>query len=188
MNKKNNRQYQGSAIRMEESMLQLMNCFSFEKITVKMICDKAGVNRSTFYAHYADIYDMIEQMEKNLRKELMKGYPVPGSVKPLSIESFIPFLTFICDHRDFYRVALRTRREFPLKQGFEPLWNQIVKPLCQRAGILSEKEMMYYWVGFQAGYTMILKSWVENDCTEKVEQIAEIIHNIIPAVWRDYVE
>ena len=101
MNKKNNKQFQGSAVRMERAMLELMNCFPFEKITVKTICDRAGVNRSTFYAHYTDIYDMIEQMENNLRKELMERYPVPGSVKPLSVESFLPFLIFIREHKDF---------------------------------------------------------------------------------------
>lgn len=37
MNKKNNRQYQGSAVRMEEALLELMNQFPFEKITVKTI-------------------------------------------------------------------------------------------------------------------------------------------------------
>ena len=184
MNKKNNRQYRGSAVRMEQAMLELMNRLPFEKLTVKIICDKAGVNRSTFYAHYTDIYDMLEQMENNLRKELMEGYPVPGSVKPLSVASFLPFLMFIRDHKDFYRIALKTRREFPIKQGFEPLWNQIIKPLCLKAGITSENEMMFYWIGFQAGFTMILKYWVENDCTESVEQLAEIIHNVIPAVWR----
>lgn len=44
--------------------------------------------------------------------------------------------------------------------------------------------MMFYWIGFQAGFTMILGHWVENDCTESVEHLAEIIHNVIPAVWR----
>lgn len=184
MNRKNNRQFQGSAARMEQAMLELMNKTAFEKITVRLICERAGVNRSTFYAHYADIYDMIEQMEENLQKELMSGYPVPGSVIPLSLESFVPFLTFIRRHEDFYRIALKTRREFPLKQGFEPLWDQVIRPLCQKVGITSESEMMLYFVGFQAGFTMILKYWVEQGCVEKEEKIAQIIQNIIPSVWK----
>lgn len=184
MNKKNNKQFQSSAVRMERAMLELMNKTPFEKITVRLICENAGVNRSTFYAHYTDIYDMIEQMEANLQKELMNDYPTPGSVIPLSIESFIPFLEFIREHAEFYRIALKTRWEFPLKQGFEPLWNQVVKPLCLKAGITSENEMLLYFVGFQAGFTMILKYWVEHGCAESVETIAHIIQNTIPSVWK----
>lgn len=184
MNKKKNKQFQDSALRMEQAMLELINKIPFEKITVRLICEKAGVNRSTFYAHYTDIYQMIELMETNLQQELMERYPVPGSVAPLSMESFIPFLEFIRDHEDFYRVALKTRREFPLKQGFDPLWKQVIKPLCIRSGITSEKEMLFYFVGFQAGFTMILKHWVDQGCAESVEKMAQIIQNIIPAVWK----
>lgn len=184
MNKKNNRQFQSSDARMKQAMLELMNREPFEKITVRLICDRAGVNRSTFYAHYTDIYDMIEQMETNLRKKLMDSYS-SGEVIPFSMESFIPFLRFIREHRDFYRIALKTRIEFPLKQGFEPLWEQIVRPLCARAGISSENEMIFYFVGFQAGFTMILKRWVEQDCAESEEKIAQIVRNIIPSVWKD---
>lgn len=184
MNKKNNRQFQNSDVRMKHAMLELMNTVPFEKITVRLICSRAGVNRSTFYAHYADIYDMIKQMETNLQKELIDNYPVSEKVIPFSPESFITFLKFIRKHRDFYRIALKTRREFPLKQGFEPLWEQIIRPLCLKAGISSENEMIFYFVGFQAGFTMILKRWVEQGCVESEEKIAQIIQNIIPSVWR----
>lgn len=185
MNRKNNRQFQGSAQRMEQAMLELMDGTPFEKITVRCICEKAGVNRSTFYAHYTDIYDMIERMESNLQKNLMKDYPVSGAVVPLSQESFLPFLRFLHRHADFYRVALKTRRSFPLKQGFEPLWDGVIKPLSHRAGIVSEAEMMYYFVGFQAGFTTILKRWVDQGCVECEEEIARVIENIVPAIWRN---
>lgn len=55
MNRKNNRQYKGSDVRMKQAMLELMNLLPFDKITVRLICEKAEVNRSTFYAHYSDI-------------------------------------------------------------------------------------------------------------------------------------
>lgn len=184
MNKKNNKQFQGSAMRMEKAMLELINTTLFEKITVRLICERAGVNRSTFYAHYTDIYDMIGQLEANLKKELVSDYPASGNVVPLSLESFIPFLKFVCKHRDFYQIILRTKRELPLQHWFEPLWNQTILPLCAKAGITSENEMLFYFAGFQAGFTMILKRWLEQGCTESVEDMAKIIRNIIPSVWK----
>ncbi len=104
---------------------------------------------------------------------------------PLSQESFIIFLKFIREHRDFYQVALKARRDFPLRQGFDPLWEQIIKPLCIKTGITSKSEMMFYFVGFQAGFTMILKRWVEQGCAETEEKIAQIIEAIIPSVWKN---
>lgn len=184
MNKKNNRQFQNSDVQMKRAMLELMNTMPFEKITVRLICERAGVNRSTFYTHYVDIENMIMQMETNLQKKLMENYPVPGGIAPFSTESLIIFLKFIREHRDFYRIALKTRWEFPLKQGFEPLWEQVIRPLCLKAGVSSESEMMFYFVGFQAGFTMILKRWVEQDCVEGEEKLARIIQNSIPSIWK----
>lgn len=185
MNRKNNRQFKDTDMRMKRAMLELMNTTPFEKITVRLICERAQVNRSTFYAHYTDIYDMVGQMETNLHSQLMADYFPSDNVIPLSQESFITFLRFIRKHRYFYRVSLKARREFPLRQGFEPLWEQIVRPLCLKAGIGSEEEMMFYFVGFQAGFTMILKRWVEQDCGESEETLAQIIQNMIPAIWKN---
>jgi len=41
-----------------------------------------------------------------------------------------------------------------------------IKPYCQKIGFKSENEMMYYFVYFQAGFTMMLKRWVDNDFNE----------------------
>lgn len=188
MNTKNNRQYQASVERMEQAMLQLIHTVPVKKITVRLICETAGVNRSTFYAHYMDIYDMLEQMEWRLQQQLMQRYPVPGQYTPLSTESFIPFLAFIRSHQEFYRAALRNRREFPIRHGFDALWNQIIRPLCHKAGIEDENEMMYYFVGFQAGFTLILSRWVENGCLESPESLSRIIRNALPAVFRTAAE
>lgn len=184
MNRKNNRQFQSSDVRMKQAMLELMNTTPFDKITVRLICEKAEVNRSTFYAHYTDIYDMIGQMETNLQNRLMDDYPVSEKVIPFSLESFITFLEFIREHKDFYRVALKARWEFPLRFGMEPLWEQVIRPLSLKAGVVSENEMIFYFAGFHAGFTMILKRWVEQDCVESEEKMARIIRNMIPSIWK----
>ena len=91
----------------------------------------------------------------------------------------------IREAKDFYRVALKTRLEFPIRKNFESLWDQIIRPLCQKASITAENDMIFYFVGFQAGFTMILKRWVEQDCLESEEKIARIIRDIIPSIWKN---
>ncbi len=184
MNTKNNRQFQTSDVRMKQAMLELLNTTPFEKITVRLICDRAQINRSTFYAHYADINDMIRQMENNLQKELLKEYPGSAPVAPLSLESLIPFLRFIHKHENFYRSALKAWHEFPIPQGEKALWDHVIQPLCLKAGITCKQEILYYFVGFKAGFTMILKHWLEQGCAESEETVARIIRNLVPSIWK----
>lgn len=183
MNVKNNQRFRDTEIRMESAMLDIMKKTDFEKITVKKICERAKVNRSTFYAHFTDIYDMLDKMEAALRNEMLNSYSVDDTQKSqmFSKKSFIPFLKHIKKHKYFYRINLQTRKKFPLEQGYEQLWS-IIKSLCQKSGITSNEEIMYYFIYFQAGFTMILKHWVDTDCKEDEAHLAEIIKNCIPGV------
>lgn len=68
---------------------------------------------------------MIGQMEHNLRKKLMDNYPVSEKVIPLSLESFLPFLEFIREHRDFYRGSLKVRKEAQILHNTIPsIWKK----------------------------------------------------------------
>ena len=59
--------------RTEEQLKRALTQLLLEKpvreITVRELTDRADVNRGTFYAHYTDLYDMLEQMESELLGE-----------------------------------------------------------------------------------------------------------------------
>lgn len=43
---------------------ELLKTKPVQSITVREICERTGINRSTFYNHYTDVYDLLEQIEK----------------------------------------------------------------------------------------------------------------------------
>ena len=49
--------------RLRESLLELLGEKDIRAVTVKELTDRADVNRGTFYSHYQDIYDMLDQLE-----------------------------------------------------------------------------------------------------------------------------
>ena len=184
MNTKNNQRYQETETRMEAAVLELMKHTEFEKITVRKICEKAQVNRSTFYAHFTDIYDLLDKMETYLGRELLDRYSSEPRKEhqPFSEKSFIPFLQHIKKHSYFYRINLQHRKSYPIKRAYEPIWN-VIKSRCEKAGVTSEDEIMYYFIYFQAGFTMILKHWVDTGCQKIETEVAAIIQNCIPSVF-----
>lgn len=60
MNKSESK-YFNTALLMDEALLQLLERKDLEFITVKEICERAGVNRSTFYLHYETIGDLVNE-------------------------------------------------------------------------------------------------------------------------------
>lgn len=177
MNKKNNERFQNTEAKIQETLLNLLEHKDFSKITVQEICNLANINRSTFYAHYLDVYDLIDKTEITLHQKLISLYADTEITKTNfhKPKYLTIFLNYIYEYRNFYRVRLQTRKSFPIEQGFEPLWNNLVKPHSEKIGLKSEDEMMYYFVYFQAGFTMMLKRWIDNNFKESPEELSEII-------------
>ena len=68
---KNESKYFNTAILFDEALIYLLEKKDIEYITVKEICNKAGVNRSTFYLHYESISDLIEETMNYINKKFV---------------------------------------------------------------------------------------------------------------------
>lgn len=181
MNIKNNLRFQNTEEKVQNALLEILKSKDFDKVTVQEVCSVAKINRSTFYAHYIDIYDLIEKTENSLRKRLISLYNTSQINKDnlLTTDNFKIFLQHLYDHKNFYRVCIKTRKTFPINQGFEDLLNLVIKPHCKKIGFESENEIMYCFVYFQAGFTTILKRWIENDFQESPEELSQIIYKCL---------
>ena len=71
-------------IRIEKTKTAIHNTFlelrskkPLEKITIKELCEKAQINKSTFYSHYKDIYDLSDQLETDVVASVIEAIPNP---------------------------------------------------------------------------------------------------------------
>ncbi len=71
-------------LRIEKTKRSIINSFlevrsekEIEKVTVKEICEKAQINKSTFYSHYHDIYDLSEQLETEVVNSIIEQMSHP---------------------------------------------------------------------------------------------------------------
>ena len=71
---KNESKYFNTAILFDEALIYLLENKDIEYITIKEICNKAGVNRSTFYLHYENINDLVEETMNYINKKFMNYF------------------------------------------------------------------------------------------------------------------
>lgn len=69
---KNESKYFNTAIKMDQAFLELLEKKDFAYITVKEICAKAGVNRSTFYLHYETLEDLLSESVEYMNEQLQR--------------------------------------------------------------------------------------------------------------------
>lgn len=72
MNKPNNKRKKESQEKIEKTFLQLIQKKNIDEISVSTICEISGLNRSTFYANYIDIYDLVEKVKERMAYEFAK--------------------------------------------------------------------------------------------------------------------
>ncbi len=96
-----------------ESLLTLMKEKTFEEIKVSDICNTALINRSTFYAHYTDKYELLADYIKNLKasltEELEKNQNI-SNTKEYYIEMIKLFLDHIEKQREEYMSIMINNR------------------------------------------------------------------------------
>ena len=76
---KNNRRTKLTKMLLKNSLIELMNDKAVNHITIKELCEKADLNRSTFYLHYTDQYQLLSEIENDLLRKRDGTGPVPRS-------------------------------------------------------------------------------------------------------------
>lgn len=152
--------------------------------TVGQLCDQAGINRSTFYRHYADVYDMMARIEQEFRHGLFQSIHGDNAIlsrlaaDPDALE---PLIAYIGRNPHFYRIYLQKHVDFSQNEEFQQYWEEQVKPLFRSCGVENETHMQYYYTIFKAGLLGVLRLWLENGCAESPGELSRIISRMLPA-------
>lgn len=86
-NIKQERRYRRTEALILNGLTTLLQQKSIKEITVRELADLVDINRSTFYLHYTDIYDLLEKTEQRLLQQLMdavnENWTLPGNAEEL---------------------------------------------------------------------------------------------------------
>ncbi len=183
--------YFNTAQRMDEAFMALMEKKDFEYITVKEICEKAGVNRSTFYLHYETIGDLLDECVDRMNRQFATYFSKTHAEFKQNISSapleqlflitpeyLVPYLTFISEHKTVFKVVLAKPEAMLAKRTYDTLLANILDLILERYGVM-EKDRDYYLSFYITGITGIIKRWLQMDCKDPVDDIARIIMLVI---------
>ena len=70
---KDNRSTRRTRSAIREALTEMLALKPVGKITVQELIDRANICRTTFYAHYEDIYDLLSEVENDILSEIREG-------------------------------------------------------------------------------------------------------------------
>lgn len=155
-----------------------------QSISIKELCEKAGINRGTFYSHYTDIYDLRNQIEEEMRIEfeqaleelLNKG----GDQEITSVRVTTELFQCLKDNSDLCAVTLGDYgdKDFLLKM-IHFAREKTMENYSRQFRDVSPKKIEYFYAFASSGCIGLLQKWLEDGLTSTAEEIATMAENII---------
>ena len=165
MNVENNKRKKSSMEKIEKIFLQLIQKKNIEEISVSTICEKANLNRSTFYANYIDIYDLAEKIKKDMEIEFAE-FQISMNSKT-DEKGYLNMFRHIKENQIFFKTY------FKLESISMSLPTQHHVELAEK--YYDNKFIDYHIEFFRAGLNAVIKKWLNGGCKETPEEINEII-------------
>jgi AcrR family transcriptional regulator len=165
MNIANNRRRRDSQEKIQKAFINLLQDRQMKDITVSDLIKATGLNRSTFYANYLDIYDLADKTRQMLEKDfsaLFADYDYMNAR-----DGAEKMFAHIKENQLFYKTYFKLcYDEKFLISTYDP----------KRA----EKEQItqnirYHIEFFRNGLNAIIKLWLVGGCKESPEEMAEVL-------------
>lgn len=168
MNTKNNKRKRESRAKIESAFVDLLQTKDLEQITVSHICKLAGLNRSTFYANYTDIYELADVVRKSLEQSVSELYQ-DEVTNSFNSNDYLKLFRHIAENQLFYKTYF--------KLGYDNQFKIVKYDTKLAASHFDNRLIPYHIEFFKSGFNSIMKMWLAGGCKETPEEMDEIIHS-----------
>jgi len=177
---KQNRKTRYTQMVLKDSLIELMNEKSISQITIKELCENADINRTTFYAHYSDQYQLLRSIEDETLawlKELMLEFSNKTSKQDF-IKNLEKVFEYLVENKNHIQILMS-------EQGDIDFQRKLLVFLYELSGILLSNDTAtdiakseLYFVFLVNGSVGLIQHWLKNGLKETANEMAEIIYNM----------
>ena len=177
---KNDRRVRYTKQAIKDSLFDMLETIPVEQITVKALCEKAEINRATFYTHYETLSTLIEEVEYEECKQLfdLLDQFFIDSKRDDFYHATKTMLQFLKDHRIMRKLFLHHKAE---GRGLSRLtWEHLKKThgILTSSGLTDEQA---YWLLAFVVYGMreVLRQWFDSDMENEdafIQTITDFVH------------
>ena len=160
-------------------------------LALKEICEKAGVNRSTFYLHYETIGDLLSESIQYMNEQFvsyMQQDPAAFIARLrhcpleelylLTPQYLMPYLQYVQMHKYLFKAAIENGAALQVQEAYDAQFRHVLSPILERFNI-PEQERPYMTAFYVRGLMAIVTQWLEEDCARPIEQIIAVMQRCV---------
>ena len=165
MNIKNNKRRRESQEKIEKAFVELLQTRQIKDITVSDLTKITGLNRSTFYANYLDIFDLADKTRERLEKDFSNLFADYDYFNEHS--GALKMFRHIKENQLFYQTY------FKLCYDDKHLISTYDPKQAEQEHI--SENLKYHIEFFRNGLNAIIKLWLAGGCKESPEEMADVL-------------
>lgn len=152
--------FANTAAKMNSALVELLDQKDFIDVSIMDICNKAGVNRSTFYAHYDNTRDLLEETRVALINKFFAELSIDSPPDLNNIDSIdrselnfvspkylVPYLEFIRKNKRLFKIFNENAHVFNITDMDNMLVERLAVPVLAKFG-MTDKKFIYYMQRF----------------------------------------
>lgn len=168
---------------LQDGLLRLLAHYKLEDISVTALCKEAGINRATFYNHYASPTTLLKEMEFDLVTELQRITEHAESIDD-TLNQTEQCLILLKQNSALFRMLVR----YHVDRDLEHMIEKIAKHYDTHRLNEMQHELDAETVHLVSSYLYIgcynlIREWLIHDMEKTPREIAELLVNIVN---RDY--
>ena len=164
-----------------DTLFELMREKPINKITVKELCERADVNRSTFYAYYTDIYDLNKKILKEifiLQREFINKCNAILAESPditnLGLDEYYKiayaYLSIVKKNQAIYKFIFYDQANSPVQISYDKVFYSSINKMLPE---IYKEPFRRAFSFVSGGTTAFFVRWLLNNCSEDIEDMAK---------------
>ncbi len=183
--------YFKTAQRMDSALISLLKKKPIEYITISELCEKAGVHRSTFYMHYENIGDLLEETARYMIDDFLSYFSDtreifnfdfhscnPDELNFICDKYLAPYLEYIRNNRELILTAVSNGKILGFDKVYQRMFENIFNPIMGRFNY-PEADRKYVMMYYLNGINAINIEWLKDNCQKSIPEVIGIIKTCI---------
>lgn len=163
---------------LKDSLIKILKEKKISSVTVKEICEQADINRSTFYSHYSDQYDLLNKIEEEMIEDMNKTLSAYNlSEKEEALQMTEKVLEYLATNRDVCQTLLSENGDTYFQKRVMMITQQYTMKNWMADNTSDETMSEYISLLVISGSIHVIQSWLNNGMDKSPKEMAEMINN-----------